>query len=219
MIPVADSRACARLRTEQRLHRWVLLGIFGALACGDGPEPPPNRILLERFETTCGDLPCGWSQVAGDPGDARYVSTFHPGEHALALSGSDVVAKGPGGAADGAQILFGSLQARIAARCDAGNTLVVRVVLNSSPDGGPVTYDELEGRFSPPTGYGSASMITLTAASTLNDGGFGGGPFGSFLPVEVVAITVSKTGSGTCEIGEIIIDDIGSVPLDEVVGC
>lgn len=190
------------------IARVGVAGILVALACSDPAEPEPT-LYAEDFEERCDGLPCGWSQIEGDRGQARWVETFHPGEHGIRLSGSGVTVRGPGSDAADASLAFGTLQARLTATCDPGNRLVVRVgLVDASDAGGSPRTDTLEGRTpaTVPTDWGAPVTLSLTAVSALGDGGFGASPFlsGRF---RITGVTISKEGSGACVISRIVVDD------------
>lgn len=202
----------------QRRIAWALVAlILVALACGDDDAPQVPRLLYEDFETRCGDLPCGWDQIAGTSGQARYATGFHAGEHGLVLEGSGVTARGPGGDPMSALVTFGGLQARLAVRCDAGATLVLRIGVREVADGtvGGLRADSFEGRLlTPPTTWGAPVFVNLNAASALADGGFGtSAPTGSIV---IDSVTLTKTGPGQCVIDHLEIDDVGTLVVSDI---
>jgi hypothetical protein len=197
--------------------RTPLFTLAVVLVCCDDPRAAPSRLLDQGFEERCGDLPCGWDQIGGPAGAARWTTTWHPGEHAIALDGDGITVRGPGGEADDSTLTFGSLEARIAARCDTGASLILRVaVVDTSTTVAP-RADTLEGRFSPGGDYTTPVTTTLTASTALADGGFTGPPFGGTVPIRITGMTITKQGPGTCEVAHVVVDDIGA--LDFVDGC
>lgn len=192
---------------ERRLARILLATLFVALTCCDDRPPPPAHLLIEELENRCGELPCEWAQITGEPGQARYVETFHPGDHGIRLDGSGVSVRGPGGEPDQVLVTFGTVQAQLTAVCDPGSDLTVRIGLTQAMDSGAATsrIDTLEGQVSPPPEWGGIVILSLTARGALADGGLSGTTLnGSF---RVTGITVSKAGPGSCVVSRIVIDD------------
>jgi hypothetical protein len=69
----------------------------GFAGCSD-EDPVQVPLVLETFEEDCPDaLPCGFVRIAGDTESVRRESTFHPGEHALVLTGDGVGVEGAAG--------------------------------------------------------------------------------------------------------------------------
>ncbi len=201
---------------ERRAMQVALGALLTLLACGDDEPPAPRPLFEEELEERCGDLPCGWSQIEGAEGQARYVTTFHSGDHGIRLAGSDVTVRGPGNEPGDVSLAFGTLSARLSAICDPGAELVIRVGLTDVADTGTgPRLDTLEGRPSVSTEWDVPATASLTALSALADGGFGSSPFvsGSF---RVTGITLSKRGTGSCTVSRIVVDDQIAVP-DE--GC
>lgn len=192
----------------------LLLGlVLAALACTPGSRPP--RLLNESFEEVCDGLPCGWSRLEGPAEAARYVSTWHPGEHGLALEGEVSVAGPPGETRD-ASLQFGSLQVRMAARCDPGAVLTLSVAAQTV-DG--AIADTLRGRVSPDGDWHELTTVTVTAGTALADGGLTGGPFGGSVTIDILGITLRKSGPGVCTIDHLELDDSARFPGPSPDGC
>jgi len=190
-----------------------------SFACAPGPGAVRERLVTEEFETQCDDgLPCGWAQVTGEPGAARYVETIHPGEHGLALIGSGVNVRGPGGPTRPAIVSVGSLQASLVARCDPGAGLTIDLAVADATDAGAFFVDTFEGRTTPGQTWEQRTVVNLTSTTALSDGGFGGS-FGGTRTIRVLAVALSKTGAGQCEIASFRVDDIGAIGDDFVGGC
>lgn len=194
-------------RRSARLARALVASLLVVLACTDSP-PTVTHLVQQDFEARCGDgtLACGWVQIAGTDGQARWGSGFHPGDHVLLLDGSGVTVRGPGGGARPVTLTLGSLRIDLAARCDPGNTLDVSVGVVDASSESPAFSDELVGTTRPPRRWEDGrSGTTLTARSALSDGGLG--MTGGGYTVRVSSITITKTGTGRCEISELAIDD------------
>jgi hypothetical protein len=194
-----------------RLQRLALAALFVLLACGDDDGGRISEALFEEdFESECAGAPCGWEQIAGAPGAARRVATFHAGEHALALEGERVVVRGPMPAAMAAVSTFAELQGTVSARCDAGATLDLRVATidESVPGGG---LDSFDARLAAPPTWENARLLVRLVPSG-EDGGFAAST------VRVLGVTLIKDGPGVCEIGDLRIDRAG-VSADLPVGC
>ena len=202
-------------RTERVAGKTMVGAFLIALACGDdssGRQP----IVRADFEDRCGDVPCEWEQTSGDSSQARYIETIHPGEHGMALSGDGVSIRGPGGDVTTTTFTFGSLEARLVARCDAGDSLsIVLGVIDETAAGGP-RPDMLQGRAVPPAAWGTGTSATLTLASPLGDGGFGGGTGAT---LRITGLVITKNGPGQCEIAEITIDQFGLFTDFSTRGC
>jgi len=176
------------------LSSWVLLGvILAGYACEPDRRPPP---YLEDFEgELCDGAPCDWSRTSGTPGQASYVETIHPGEHALQLTG-DVEIRGPG---NGLTLPGPEVLVRMTVRCDSGSRL----------SGALIITDDLGTR---PLPIPNVFAPTRWAETTVTVGG-GGEIFESRL----VAIELTKTGTGSCEIGEIMIRNLRTAFGDDIV--
>ncbi len=175
------------------MNRRSLLGtqavlfvvVLAAVACD------PDRVTHfyeEHFEGICytdgGVEPfCGWERSSGEPGQATLVETVHPGEHALQLTGN-VTVRGPGSNAISSG---GNLVLRIAVRCDLGSTLMSDVVVNDT------------------TGSRTFSNSLIASPEWAETCGFLGR--GSLSNARIVAFVFTKTGSGSCEMSDIVVDE------------
>lgn len=204
--------------TERWIARACIALIVGMLACGDDDAPGVPRLLYDDFEERCGDLPCGWTRLEGDEGQAVYVETIHPGEHGVRLSGSGVTIRGPGGMPRTSALTFGSLQMELTAICDPDSTLDLKLAVTEVLEGGgsPRT-DTLEGRVTPPSEWTGPILATLTATSALSDGGFSGSTFGA--PIRVTGVTIAKTGPGECYVDRLVVDDVGTTATSSPGSC
>lgn len=171
----------------KRRTRWVPWALLAGIVAGWACEPSrTERVYYEDFEgELCDGTPCGWERSSGTPEQARWVETIHPGEHALALTG-DVTVRGPGSSAT----LFGpDILMQMTVRCDAGSRLAVDVVISDELGSRALGVDAFT-----PTEWDQVSV-------TLGDGG-------DISSSTIQGIVFTKTGTGTCEIGEIFLDDI-----------
>lgn len=176
---------------------WVVVSVFVAMVACEG-RVFPERAYHEEFETLCDGTPCGWEVSRGDPSQATWVTTLHPGEHALRLTG-EVIVRGPGAmeeAPDAIQLVAPSLH--VAARCDAGSRLQL-TVLATDRAGVPARASV---EVPTDTEWSGASIVSLMLDTTVVD-------------ARVTAVVIEKTGTGSCEVAEITIDD-GA--LDQI-GC
>jgi hypothetical protein len=192
--------------------RGLVLAILVALAC-DPPTPPPAPFYEDEFDVECDGLPCGWEQVGGAPGDVVFERTIHSTVGGITLRGSMTTVRGPASQPSPVTFQMGTIEAQLAARCDVGNSLVVQVVVEAvGRDGGPSgVLDVVEGRVTPAPDWtepeaGNPSILTArTALMPLS-------PFGGAAEFEarVVAVTLSKTGAGSCTIDRIALDEVGT---------
>ena len=209
--------ALLRNRRPARAARALVACLFVVLACNEDP-PQVTHLAQHDFEGRCGDEPlaCGWVQIAGPDGQARYGSAFHPSDHALVLEGSGVGVRGPGGDSRAATLTLGSLRLDMGVRCDPGNVLSVSVGIVDASSATPTFSDELIGTVRPSRRWEDGRAgTTLTARTALSEGGLGMRPP---YTVRVSSITITKTGPGRCEISDLALDDSAgfSVP---VIGC
>jgi hypothetical protein len=207
--------------TERWLARAAITAILVALACDD-PEVAFPFLAHEDFETPCDDgLPCGFVQTEGSPDQATFAETsFHPGEHGIVLRGSGVTVRGTGD--DPGKVVtftFGSLEARVIGRCDEGSFVDLSLGVAELVDGeatgrvdetAPVALD-IGTTWSSGT---SPSVVTLSTAPL--DGGIGSG-FSN--EVRVTGIVLRKRGTGTCEIAEIIVDQLNGTTRSPGTRC
>ncbi len=196
-----------RSTTEAWVVRCVIASFLSVLACAD-PELPPQYLLYEGFETPCDDLPCGFVQTEGTSGQAVYASTsFHPGEHGLVLTGLGVTVRATrDDPARSITLTFGSLEARVVGRCDEGSFVDLTVGIAELADGSATgrVDQTTPAVLDLGTDWSTASTSVLTLTTARLDGGIGSGSF--LTELRVTGITLAKRGTGTCEIGEIIID-------------
>lgn len=175
-----------RSRLASSVPWCLLVPLLGLIACY---EAPLARVYVEDFEVLCEGTPCGWARTGGTPEQVQWVSTLHPGEHALRLEG-DVSVRGPAASPEDLPAYSSNLTASMAMRCDDGGTIEVSVLMD---DGAGIVVG---------TGSVSAgdewrvSVVSLTS------------DFDS-LSGMVTGVVIEKSGPGTCEIGDIVIDDLG----------
>lgn len=158
-----------------------------ALTCGScGQEQTP--MWRANFETLCGTVPCGWTQVAGPPGSVVALDTL-PGVHGLTLVGDGVAAAA---SVDRATRVVpapvSTLQAHVVGRCDAGATL--SVVISVTPDSGglPLDVTALPLRSTlQPSFDGTRVVFGVTTDSTANF-------------EQLLGVIVRKDGPGACDI-------------------
>lgn len=139
-------------------------------------------LYSEDFEVLCEGTPCGWVRSVGTPDQATWVETVHPGEHALRLTG-DVTVHGPG--SDAASPVSGTLWLQITVRCDLGSFLTADIVINDATGSRP---------------YRHSVEAQQDWTQDICEIFTGGGP-------RIVAIRLTKRGTGVCEIANIMIDD------------
>ncbi|GAB5541019.1 MAG: hypothetical protein RLO52_42550 [Sandaracinaceae bacterium] len=176
---------------------WVVVAVLVAMVACDG-HAFPERAYHEEFETLCDGTPCGWEISRGDPDQATWVTTLHPGEHGLRLSG-EVTVRGPGAmeeAPDVIQRMNPSLH--VAARCDSGSRLQITVLATDRAGVPARASAELPAN----TDWSGDATVLLMLDAVVVD-------------ARVTAVVIEKTGTGSCEISEITIDD---GPLDQI-GC
>lgn len=169
----------------------AIIVVSSAIAC----EPQrTERFYHETFEGPCdgGPPPCGWERSMG-PGEATWVETLLPGEHGLRLTG-DVTVRGPGGTRTSASDL---LSMRLSVRCDDSSNALSAVVVLSDATG---TYTLPVP--SPGVLVWSGELVTDWQERTLDLIGMG------TFNTSIVAVVLMKTGAGSCEIGDILIDDL-----------
>lgn len=166
----------------------VLFGLASLLsACG--PGAPPAYLYFEDFETVCDGSPCGWERSSGEPDQATWVETIHPGEHALRLTG-EVGVRGPAGSPEERAILGSGIGGCVVARCDAGSRLQFDVLLEDALVGSVVGTV----RLLPPSEWSGPTTADLTLDDDVSD-------------ASVTAVLITKTGPGACEVGEIVFED------------
>lgn len=169
--------------------RWLAVSILLAIvACG--PADAPQRFYDEDFEELCDGVPCGWERTSGAADQATWIETIHPGEHGLRLEG-EVSVRGPGtevGETIDSSVLF----VRAYVRCDLDSELRLDVVIADDFGG---TYDA-SALLSPAETWEAPYEAALEGDAPTLPGN----------AVHVVAVGLAKTGPGTCEISELIID-------------
>jgi len=200
---------------NRRAGLWLVLVVFVALGCRSG-FGSVTILYDEPFEEACDGIPCGWVQVRGEVGQARYGEVGTLGDHGLALRGAGVTVQGPGTNEETlSTVPLGGIRLVIEARCEVGSSLGVSVAIrNLSLD----TISEYSTRLSP-TGPNISRTSTLVTQSMVGaDAGMPdpiGGP-SRFL--QVLGITIEKTGDSVCEIGAVQLQDAGDPP-QEPRGC
>jgi hypothetical protein len=199
---------------ERTVLRAGTLAILSALACGES-KPAPEYLFEQTFDDDCDEALCGWVQIAGSAGQARVGATFHAGERALILDGDGVVVRGPGGGSGTPSLTFGSLQGRLAAQCEGSGAVTITATLGSAIEGGVSRSDVLQGRTTIGEEWGPV-LVTLVSESALTDGG-GASPIGG--PVSITGLTIAKSGEGRCLIGDITIDDVGTLEVISETSC
>lgn len=170
---------------------WALVAVVVSLgACHD--ETPP-AFYWEDFETVCDGVPCGWERVRGEPDQAIWIETIHPGEHGLRLTG-EVSVRGPASEPDGTSADLFLLDMMVSARCDPGSAIEIDVVF----------ADELGGRHVA-TAYPYTEDDWIDAGSTTLN-------FEDFVDARithVTAIAIRKLGSGSCDVTTVAIEEGG----------
>lgn len=181
----------AMLRTAM-LRTAMLLASLGLALHASGCNPGEvDYFYQEDFETTCEGAPCGWSQVRGPVGAATYGETL-PGDHALVLSGEGVVVRGDGQV--GHFTVLDTLVLSTVARCDAGSALRYELTFDLNTEG---DIDVRSVDVFAPVDFRTATPSTRFTTS------------GAVGVVGVAGILIFKSGSGTCEIASISIEDLG----------
>jgi hypothetical protein len=141
-----------------------------------------------NFETLCGTVPCGWTQVAGPAGSVIAADTL-PGVHGLTFVGDGVAAAAT--VAPGTRVVpaaVSSLQAHVVGRCDAGATL--SVVISVTPSSGSLPLDV--------TATARRAMLQPTFDGTRVIFGVSTDSTDSF--EQLLGVIVRKDGPGACEI-------------------
>lgn len=174
---------------------WLGVAVLLAMIACD-PRTFPDRAYHEEFETLCEGTPCGWEISRGEPGQATWITSLHPGEHALRLTG-DVTVRGPGAGPDATDVLqsTGAI-GHVASRCDPGSRLQVTVLVVDRA-GIPTRTT-----FEVPSGDWSELALGLAFDNPIVD-------------ARVTAIVIEKTGVGSCDVAEIVLDQGG---VDDI-GC
>ena len=179
---------------------WFVLGIVAGCTDHSGLV-----LFREDFETACGDVPCGWTLVAGAPGSATYVETI-PSEHGVQLVGDGVaIARSvSAGASDGmgADPIDATLRAHVVARCDPGATVTLIVTLDA---GAGHTIDVSGGATYPPTWDGTRTIFELQPVEATDMGAL-------FDAIE--RVTLHKQGAGACEVDYVSLAD-RDIPFPE----
>lgn len=166
---------------------WMLVAALVAMiACGPDELEPP--FYFEDFETLCEGVPCGWERTSGDASQVTWVETIHAGEHGLRLDGTASV-RGPGSEPTGAFPLD-SLSLDLTARCDAGSVLEIDLVL-ADEAGRPFSASALAA---PAEEWSRSGALEITAETALANA------------TRVMAIGITKTGAGACEVSDIVVD-------------
>ena len=192
------------------LLRAALYGLLFVLACRQSPAADP-LLLEESFEDECAGMACGWEQVLGEPGGARWVSTVHPGEHGLVLDPGVTVRRGYDVAPRGVQVTMGALQGAISARCDPGGQLDFDLLVRDEMGGA----DAFGGRPRVPEEWGTPISFSLTSDFALLDGGVGT----ATVDYETTSLLVRNGGSAPCALDHLRIDGFGRGIRAPAGGC
>jgi len=201
----SGTRRLARVRPRGGF--LFVAAILGLLACSPERAPQVPQVYVQDFEEVCAGVPCGWTQVGGDPGAAHTTATLLPGLRGLALVGDDVVVDGPDGGDAPVDFSFGpTLTAVLMARCDATASLTIRVGVTSvtTSDGGADLGAQLfEAQLRPESTWST-------------DGGTSGETRQTLVPLlardlgtsmrRIVSVNVRKLGAGQCEIDSLAIE-------------
>jgi hypothetical protein len=156
------------------------MGALAALLAGCPCDPGVPEVFHEGFENWCGDMPCGWTLVAGS---AEIASTYHAGEHGVALEAgsrmsynlADLPLSPEPEAVDAILVL---------ARCDVPCEVVLTVVTDAG---------DLVATMDP--GFSPAADLFETRRLDLAPEGAGAGRHATRLAIEVTA--------GSCTIDEL----------------
>lgn len=172
----------------------IVAALVAMYACGGG-GPPKEYVYVEDFEVLCDEVPCGWERVAGGESQATWVETIHPGEHGLRLSGETSV-RGPGSEDEVEPFYTSDVRAVLAARCDGGSELVVEVIF-AGENGEPVVQHTTVAPYADWTG---PTHGWLDGASDIR-------------ATRVLAVGITKTGAGTCEISDLVLEVVDHTPV------
>lgn len=171
------------------MQRMFLTFAIAILASGCG-TPRVERLWLEDFEELCDGTPCDWTRVTGTAEQATWVETIHPGEHGLQLI-DDVSVAGIGSeTVSAAETLHGAATVR----CDPGSTLTLELLVGDISGRREFTLD-----ITSPSEWGEMEF------NVPDDGGF------LFGDARVSAAVFNKSGSGSCEISEIYVDEVDAL--------
>ena len=168
------------------------------VACGGMPDDS-TRLYHEGFESLCDDVPCGWEQGAGPDGGAVWIETL-PGEHAVSLQGPDTIVLGPRGFETPSPMALSTMELRVAARCDPGASIEVRVWFVVVPPDDPVPGEALTASAgvsvgAAPTWSGAPATLPFTLE------GAAGPIFDATRRIERIALRVE--GRGRCEVADL----------------
>lgn len=187
---------------RSRRARWmhgvlVALGAWtlcAALFPGCAPDDAPF-FYREDFEDLCEGTPCGWLQVRGAEGGVSLGETL-PGDRALVFTGDGVVARGEGRlppfSANIEDLVLSSV-----ARCDGGSTLRAEFTFLR------LGTDTIETRARDLGAFQDFENGPLPAR-------FETGPLGLTSVSEVAALLLFKSGTGTCELASITLEQVGA---------
>ncbi len=176
-----------------------LLGFIGVvivlafIACD--PDAVPERYYREDFESLCESVPCGWERVRGDADQAQWISTIHPGEHALRLVG-EVSVRGPGSEPIASPPSVNDLFVQLSGHCDIGSAIRIDVVMLD--EFGRTFNGTLSTSIRDPF-ESSSEWTSIDARLTYDDAS-------ATTAASVIAIGITKTGPGVCDLSEIVID-------------
>ncbi|MFO0685491.1 MAG: hypothetical protein U0234_25755 [Sandaracinus sp.] len=145
-------------------------------------------LFRDDFESVCDGSPCGWLQVAGPSGAARYVESV-PGDHGIELTGEGVAVSrlAEGDQLEGADPIT-SLEAHLVARCDARSSITVIVSVQGVTSSTPI--DVTGTATFPPRWDGSRIRFPLLTTGATSSTQFN----------DVLAVVLHKEGPGTCEV-------------------
>jgi hypothetical protein len=173
--------------TVRRAIGWsIVVFVVAAVACEDSAR---TALYWEDFESVCDGAPCGWERLRGDANQAIWVETLHAGEHGLALTG-EVAVRGPGSETV-EPVSAVILNVSVMGRCDAGSELEIDLALEDTFGASHIA-----------TAAPEMSSEWRPAVTTLLR-------FERSPPVGVVRVTqigVRKTGRGSCEITDLVVD-------------
>ena len=171
-----------------------VLAMCGVLGAGCGGTRTVS-VYRDGFEELCEGVPCGWTQIAGPEG-AAVSSESLPGERGIMLVGDGVAIRGEAREPFDFVVTAQQLAVVMAARCDAGASIDVRVVVEELGMGDTTWGDAV----TPPPEWTAPTIATLTR-DPLDSSGF-------VSVQQVLGVLLQKNGPGACEIDELRVDAI-----------